>query len=153
MERLRTNCPSLNFFTTEQLVSLSKELAKLNNDKKSSLDSQALMMLRLVAPKANDKTLIKFVVDHLKAFTHDAFNEASSDDMEVEIEEQDDADDLPGTVFENYLHNHFVLNGAFLTSWTGRNKIPYPTGTILSRMASEGTKFLPRTPKAQGEDI
>ena len=67
-------------------------------------------MLRLVAPKANDKTLIKFVVDHLKAFTHDAFNEASSDDMEVEIEEQDDADDLPGTVFENYLHNHFVLS-------------------------------------------
>ena len=102
MERLRTNCPSLNFFTTEQLVSLSKELAKLNNDKKSSLDSQALMMLRLVAPKANDKTLIKFVVDHLKAFTHDAFNEASSDDMEVEIEEQDDADDLPGTDFENH---------------------------------------------------
>ena len=112
MERLRTNCPSLNFFTTEQLVSLSKELAKLNNDKKSTLDSQALMMLRLVAPKANDKTLIKFVVDHLKAFTHDASNEASSDDMEVEIEEQDDADDLPGTVFEN----HIVLNDDTLSN-------------------------------------
>ena len=97
MESLRTKCPSLNFFTTEQLVSLSKELARINNDKKGTLNSQALMMLRLVAPKANDKTLIKFVVDHLKAFTHDVSNEVSSDDMEVEIEEKDDGDDLPGT--------------------------------------------------------
>ena len=26
-----------------------------------------------------------------------------------------------------------------LTSWVGRNKIPYPVGTILSLMAREGT--------------
>ena len=32
--------------------------------------------------------------------------------------------------------NVISVNGAFLTSWTGRNEIPYPTGTILSRMAN-----------------
>ena len=40
-----------------------------------------------------------------------------------------------------------------LTSWVGRNKIPYPVGTILSLMAREGTKFLPLAPSARGEEI
>ena len=40
-----------------------------------------------------------------------------------------------------------------LTSWVGRNKIPYPVGTILSLMAREGTKSLPLAPSARGEDF
>ena len=40
-----------------------------------------------------------------------------------------------------------------LTSWVGRNKIPYPVGTILSLMAREGTKSLPLAPSAREKEI
>ena len=64
MEKLRSDCPSLNFFTTDQLVTLSRDLAKFVHKKSKSLDTQSIMMLKCIAPLMENKDLLKFVLSH-----------------------------------------------------------------------------------------
>ena len=64
MEKLRSDCPSLNFFTTDQLVVLSRDLAKFVHNKSKNLNTQSLMMLNCIAPNLETKDLLKFVRSH-----------------------------------------------------------------------------------------
>ena len=103
MENLRAECHSLNLFTTDQLVWLSQDLAKVNQGK-NIMNSASMMMLRLVAPNASDKELQRFVVDHLRAYLHHDISEEVVSNMEVDLEMEDDSDDDP--LIDLKVHNN-----------------------------------------------
>lgn len=67
MENLRCQSPSLNFFTTDQLVTLSQDLAKLINGQ-NTLTTMSVMMLRLIGSELTDQELMRFV----RRYFHDA---------------------------------------------------------------------------------
>ena len=93
METLRSKYTSLNFFTTNQLVWLSQDLAKLNQG--GNISTETIMNLRLVAPNASDKDLHRFIVDHLRALLHqEDTSTCLSDESESEVEENDPLIDL-----------------------------------------------------------
>ena len=97
METLRSKYTSLNFFTTNQLVWLSQDLAKLNQG--GNISNETMMNLRLVAPNASDKDLHRFIVEHLRALLNQEDTSIClSDESESEEEEHDPLLDLKNSV-------------------------------------------------------
>ena len=109
--KLRDNFPTLNFFTTDQLVFLSSELANLIHLSKP-LSVQAIMLLKMISPSLNGDQL----ADAVEAFlSHDDISDdvETDDDVsvssakpscvddveeemeEMEVDEESDDDDAP----------------------------------------------------------
>ena len=64
ISELRDAYPSLNYFTTDQLVTLSVELAQLLH-KNLDISQQAVMLLNLVSPELNTKQLATVLKEFL----------------------------------------------------------------------------------------
>ena len=118
MKTLRGRYPSLNFFTTDQLIYLSQDLAKINQDKTCTMTSATLMMLRHIAPNAtSDKELVRFVTEHLRAYLNDedTIMEDLESDNNMDLDDDDDDDPLMELKeFEAYkeARKHFPPNVA-----------------------------------------
>ena len=104
METLRSKYTSLNFFTTNQLVWLSQDLAKLNQG--GNISTETIMNLRLVAPNASDKDLHRFIVDHLRALLHQE-DTSVSNESESEEEDNDPLIDLKNSkIFQDSIKHY-----------------------------------------------
>ena len=115
MKTLRDRYPSLNFFTTDQLIYLSQDLAKINRDKTSTMTSPTLMMLRLIAPNASsDKELVRFVTEHLRAYLNDEDTVMEDLESDDNMDADDNGDDplMELKQFEAYkeARKHFLPN-------------------------------------------
>lgn len=87
MENARSQHPSLNFFTTDQLVSLSKDFAQVIGSKKKHFGQSSVMMLKLIAPNLTSTELQKFVKRMILSTEVYA---ADDEMMEEDIEDQSD---------------------------------------------------------------
>jgi len=86
--RLRNSHPTLNFFTTDQLVLLSSQLAKLIHAN-SALSAQACMLLNLIGPDLNMQELTNFVQTSLRNKEDIEYD----DESEKSQEDSGDSDD------------------------------------------------------------
>lgn len=109
MEELRRKNPSLNFFTTERLVALSQDLARMKHKHAKSLTAPTLMMLRLIAFNLSDKELNKFALNNLNIEAHDISDQniIANEEPEEEQEEEDPFAELKATLLFGELKNEY----------------------------------------------
>ena len=101
MENLRSKHPSLNFFTTDQLVGLSRDLASFIHQGKKQLNKASMMMLKLIA-NLSDKELSTFVRNHFGTAHQLAEDQMSVDDEDTTQDISEIEDDFETDKFQPY---------------------------------------------------
>ena len=103
MEKLRSDCPSLNFFTTDQLVILSRDLAKFVHNKSKNLNTQSIMMLNCIAPNLGNKDLLKFVRSHFSGASAQVNQQLDDDQMSLDDSfDNEEEDDFTEDIFAQF---------------------------------------------------